>query len=403
MSKAGILLIALGLFIGLVAVWRALAPAQPAASPLEGISRLCEEALGKVEDHSLQEVTSVRIAPAANCFGPIVKFPRTWKRWIFQEVGQTRAESWLSGWQDGTDKPLAPKRSPELATWPSEGKAMRFAGRGTYLAIPIEQMEPSTNANEQIVIHVGGGQIWTDTGVALRVGDTVTVVGVGLMKLMPESHVPRVPAMSPAGYQPDCASANQQFDTSTVNPLKDVPLPTAPCWSLIGRMGDSGPVFEVGQVHVIRVTEAGELYLGVNEGQAGDTSGEWAVTLVTNPTTMPTMHSAYENRICEGANDGEANAVFVDHSQDNLRSFTIDLQPGCFSGYVLLPNSWNSYLMEPDEQLDGWWMAYKWYQSRNSGAGERPPLTPVDLRAVGQHTSLRIRLQGFGRLRIRLR
>jgi tetratricopeptide (TPR) repeat protein len=105
----------------------------------------------------------------------------------------------------------------------------------------------------------------------------------------------------------------------------------------------------------------------------------------------------YLNRDCEGAEDGQPGSVSRDLSQQNIDRFTIDLHPGCFSGYILLPQSWEYYLMEATGSMQNWWLAYNWYQSKNSGSGQYAHLE------AGQLTNLRggshkIRVQGHGQL-----
>lgn len=105
----------------------------------------------------------------------------------------------------------------------------------------------------------------------------------------------------------------------------------------------------------------------------------------------------YARRICEGAEDGQAGSVYRDLSRQNIDRFTIDLHPGCFSGYILLPQSWEYYRMEAVNPLPNWWLAYRWYQSKNSGSGENPPLKAPTL-ATMRHGSHTIRVQGNGQL-----
>jgi serine/threonine protein kinase len=107
--------------------------------------------------------------------------------------------------------------------------------------------------------------------------------------------------------------------------------------------------------------------------------------------------AAYENRICEDAEDGQPNENLVDHSTEEIAQFTVQLQPGCFSGYVLIPESWRTYRMAAIGPIANWWMAYKWYP-KNSGSGQRDPITRREMSNLGMHTSQKIRVQGQGSL-----
>ena len=105
----------------------------------------------------------------------------------------------------------------------------------------------------------------------------------------------------------------------------------------------------------------------------------------------------YITRDCDGTEDGQQGSVYRDLSQQKIDRFTIELQPGCFSGYVLLPQSWEYYRMEAAGSMQNWWLAYKWYQSKNSGSGQNPPLQAGQLVSM-RHGSHKIRVQGHGQL-----
>jgi hypothetical protein len=105
----------------------------------------------------------------------------------------------------------------------------------------------------------------------------------------------------------------------------------------------------------------------------------------------------YLNRDCEGAEDGQPGSNYKDLSQQNINRFTIDLRPGCFSGYILLPQSWEYYHMGATGSTQNWWLAYKWYQSKNSGSGQNGPWQPSQLENA-RHGSHKIRVQGNGQL-----
>jgi len=105
----------------------------------------------------------------------------------------------------------------------------------------------------------------------------------------------------------------------------------------------------------------------------------------------------YLNRDCEGTEDGQPGSIYKDLSRQNIDRFTIDLRPGCFTGYVLLPQSWEYYHMGATGSTQNWWLAYKWYQSKNSGSGQNGPWQPGQLENA-RHGSHKIRVQGHGQL-----
>jgi TonB family protein len=105
----------------------------------------------------------------------------------------------------------------------------------------------------------------------------------------------------------------------------------------------------------------------------------------------------YVDRDCDGAEDGQPRSILEDLSQQDVDQFSIELHPGCFSGYILIPQSWEYYHMQAAGPLDNWWLAYKWYVSKNSSSGQRPPLQAGDLVSM-THGSHKIRVQGHGQL-----
>jgi len=103
---------------------------------------------------------------------------------------------------------------------------------------------------------------------------------------------------------------------------------------------------------------------------------------------------AYRSRVCSGTD------IYLDMAHEQTEQFTVQLSAGCFSGYVLIPETWKRYRMEAVEPGEGWWLAYRWYP-KNSRSGERAPLTAKELSSLAPHTSQRIRIQGNGRLLFR--
>lgn len=120
-------------------------------------------------------------------------------------------------------------------------------------------------------------QLFTDTGVALKSGDTITIRATGRIRFG-SAPIDRV---APAGIArgPIC----QRVNTRAGHSAKAFPDATADCWSLIGKVG-TGPVFAVGAGTTVKVTSKGELLLGVNDNFLGDNKGTWSVVVVVTAT-----------------------------------------------------------------------------------------------------------------------
>jgi serine/threonine protein kinase/TPR repeat protein len=120
-------------------------------------------------------------------------------------------------------------------------------------------------------ITVAGNRQWSDTAIALKAGDTVVITASGSMAI---TAAQRVPPMTPSGSSANCAAAAQLYGSSPGSPA-----PTLPCWSLIGRVGPSGPIFAVGAGKSFRAATPGQLYLGINHENVGQNAGNWRAVI----------------------------------------------------------------------------------------------------------------------------
>jgi serine/threonine protein kinase len=126
-----------------------------------------------------------------------------------------------------------------------------------------------------ISIRVPANVPWTDTGIDLRAGDSVTVTASGSVSVETSG---RIPPKAPGGFAPDCRAAVSIYGGR----FGIFPAPQLPCWSLIGRIGGSGIVFEVGVRGAFRTVSGGRLFLGINDDSMANNSGFWtaAVTVL---------------------------------------------------------------------------------------------------------------------------
>lgn len=119
-------------------------------------------------------------------------------------------------------------------------------------------------------------KVWTDTGVALRSGDAITIRAAGRIHF----GAPPIDRLSAAGIPRAklCDAINVRVPGNST-----WPAPKLDCWSLIARIGAGAP-FPIGNVKSFHATTDGELFLGVNDNFLRDNSGKWSATLVvTHP------------------------------------------------------------------------------------------------------------------------
>jgi hypothetical protein len=147
------------------------------------------------------------------------------------------------------------------------------SGVGTF-NVQVSPAQPISTPSS-ITLNIPADQGWTDTGVNVNTGETVAISANGSIILTTDGHIP---PMSPAGFPPNCTAAEVygQFF---------VPFPAfqLPCWSLIGRIGTNGPIFEVGTNTIFQAQSSGEFYLGVNDNNLGDNSGNWTAAISVVP------------------------------------------------------------------------------------------------------------------------
>jgi hypothetical protein len=109
-------------------------------------------------------------------------------------------------------------------------------------------------------IFVSARERWTDTGLTIRPGDTVTIAGDGLIQLSADRR-------------------NTADPTGSGRHALDAPLRQSPAGGLIARIGNDAPIF-IGDLRVIRRSPVGgRLYLGVNDDHLADNSGQYRVTV----------------------------------------------------------------------------------------------------------------------------
>jgi hypothetical protein len=113
-------------------------------------------------------------------------------------------------------------------------------------------------------IKVHGHRRWTQTRVFVQRGQWVYVTASGYVN-----------AGQSGPWGPEgslmCLPASRY---PSVRPA--FPAPQLPCWSLIARVGN-GPPFKVGSYASQRAASSGRLYLGVNDSNFSDNSGDWMV------------------------------------------------------------------------------------------------------------------------------
>jgi hypothetical protein len=133
------------------------------------------------------------------------------------------------------------------------------------LAVPALALYAATPAaSAPVGVSVASSRTWTNTGVTVHAGDSISIRATGIVHFGPGD----IAAVPPAGLAPGRCAAIIARDT------KPFPAPKLRCWSLIGRIG-TAPPFQLGANTTLRAPSAGELFLGVNDNRLTDNTGAW--------------------------------------------------------------------------------------------------------------------------------
>jgi hypothetical protein len=118
---------------------------------------------------------------------------------------------------------------------------------------------PSGMREREVTVDAARG--WSDSGVAVRAGQTIYVTATGRVRWGPGRQD------GPAGERSSPRNESR-------------PMPNRPAAALIGRVGDSADYFFIGEDTAgIRVRDSGRLYLGINDDFLQDNSGAFRVTV----------------------------------------------------------------------------------------------------------------------------
>jgi hypothetical protein len=121
-----------------------------------------------------------------------------------------------------------------------------------------------TSGSQQRMTRVNAQERWTDTGVVVRAGDTITLNANGTVQMSDDASDTASPAGSTKGRRaPDAPVLNQLAG------------------GLIAQIGNYGPIF-VGGRRSFTAPVSGRLYLGVNDDHLADNRGEFTVDVSVN-------------------------------------------------------------------------------------------------------------------------
>jgi hypothetical protein len=108
---------------------------------------------------------------------------------------------------------------------------------------------------------VSAKQQWTSTGITVRRGEVLTFNATGQIQLSADSNDVAVPA----------GARTPRYATNA-------PMPRELAGAIIGRIGNGQP-FGIGNLTTVTMPAAGILFLGINDDELNDNSGEFRVEI----------------------------------------------------------------------------------------------------------------------------
>jgi hypothetical protein len=121
---------------------------------------------------------------------------------------------------------------------------------------------PQQQTGTSGTVTVVGNQMWTPTGIVVRRGEAITFSTTGDVQLSGDSN--------------DKAGVLGAYGQRRPGP--GAPLPQEFAGALVARVGNGGP-FTVGNNTPVTMPEGGQLFLGINDDNVGDNSGQFNVTI----------------------------------------------------------------------------------------------------------------------------
>jgi len=127
-------------------------------------------------------------------------------------------------------------------------------------------------------------QVWSETGINVESGQTITLTARGEIIAGPA----RSGSDAPVKIPPEGTFLWDDRAQDRLFPLPAAGSGPAPCYGLIGRIGDGEPFF-IGRSRSIVAQESGLLRLGVNDFDVSDNQGEFLVQIELGGEPRPVL------------------------------------------------------------------------------------------------------------------
>lgn len=148
---------------------------------------------------------------------------------------------------------------------------------------------PADTGKAEIIV-VPGSRQWIDTGLEVRAGEPLTITAEGTIRIDDETPADR---NEPFEVGPAGTFLCTDEALESVFPLAAGARGPAPCYCLIGRIGDGEPFF-IGQYRSWNAPASGPLFLGINDFEVRDNHGRFTARISRPKKILP---AAFERTI----------------------------------------------------------------------------------------------------------
>lgn len=173
---------------------------------------------------------------------------------------------------------------------------------GSWLALWLlcaaaRAQEPTPNNSELLTFGIPANEAWVDPGIEVQAGEPLSISASGTIIVEPEgkSGLARIP---PTIVGPEGTFFHAEEFATRPFPLPAANLGPAPSYCLIGRIGNNPPFF-IGRRRSWKPDHTGPLYLGINDFDVSNNSGELEVRVsrprVVQPLTFEHVVTAHDS------------------------------------------------------------------------------------------------------------
>jgi arylsulfatase A-like enzyme len=141
---------------------------------------------------------------------------------------------------------------------------------------------PESSENATILI-VPGNLVFADTGVDVTAGQALTIHADGAVSI---GNSAKGKYDEPSTVGPEGTFLYNDKVAKLDFPLAAAASGPAPCFCLMGRIGNGEPFF-VGRSRSWKPSDSGRLYLGVNDFDASDNDGQFVVSIAHSESVQP--------------------------------------------------------------------------------------------------------------------